>query len=43
MSSETKRELRAGYLPKENLNKPVAEGADSGLEKGLQFELKSQK
>jgi hypothetical protein len=42
VSSQAKRELRAGYLPKENINRPVAEGADSGLEQRLQFELKSQ-
>lgn len=42
VSSQAKRELRAGYLPKENMERPVAEGADSGLEQRLQFELKSQ-
>lgn len=41
-SSQAKREMRAGYLPKENMDRPVAEGADSGLEQRLQFELKSQ-
>jgi hypothetical protein len=43
VSSQAKRELRAGYLPKENMERPVAEGADSGLEQRLQFELRSQK
>jgi hypothetical protein len=43
VSSQAKRELRAGYLPKENTERPVAEGADSGLEQRLQFELRSQK
>jgi hypothetical protein len=43
VSSQAKRELRSGYLPKENMEKPIAEGADSGLEQRLQFELKSQK
>lgn len=43
VSSQAKRELRAGYLPKENMERPVAEGADSGLEQRLQFELKPQK
>jgi len=42
VSSQVKRDLRAGYLPKENMERPVAEGADSGLEQRLQFELKSQ-
>jgi hypothetical protein len=42
VSSQAKRELRAGYLPKENMDRPVAEGADSGLEQRLQFELKPQ-
>jgi hypothetical protein len=42
VSSQSKRELRAGYLPKENTDKPVAKGADSGLEQRLQFELKPQ-
>ena len=42
VSSQAKRELRAGYLPKENMERPVAEGADSGLEQRLQFELKPQ-
>jgi len=43
VSSQAKRELRAGYLPKENMERPVAEGADSGLEQRLQFELQPQK
>jgi hypothetical protein len=42
VSSQAKRELRAGYLPKENMDRPIAEGADSGLEQRLQFELKPQ-
>ena len=42
VSSQAKRDLRAGYLPKENMERPVAEGADSGLEQRLQFELKAQ-
>jgi len=42
VSSQAKRELRAGYLPRENMERPVAEGADSGLEQRLQFELKGQ-
>ena len=42
VSSQVKRDLRAGYLPKENMERPVAEGADSGLEQRLQFELKPQ-
>lgn len=42
VSSQAKRELRAGYLPKENVERPVADGADSGLEQRLQFELKPQ-
>lgn len=43
VSSQAKRELRAGYLPKENMDKPVAGGADGGLHEGLQFELKPQR
>jgi hypothetical protein len=43
VSSDKKRALRAGYLPKENMEQAVAEGADSGLKQRLQFELKPQK
>lgn len=41
-SSEAKRTLRAGYLPQEDVDRPPAEGADSGKAQREQFELKPQ-